>query len=384
VRLYYEWGATQLRKHGEELCGDSLVLSRRADSVTLALADGLGSGVKANILSTLTAKIAVQLLENDLPLRDVVETIGQTLPVCQVRKLAYSTFAIAQFFSDGHVRIVEFDTPPAILLRDRHRWTHSVSRERVLGGKNIRETAFFLKIGDWVVLVSDGVLNAGIGGVYPLGWGLDQATQFLERHAHPNLGAQELADKMAAAVQDLYAGRPGDDVSIVVFKVRHKLAATVLTGPPEDRKASDLTVDKFLSHVGRHVVCGGTTAQLVARRVNKPVDVDLATMTDEVPAMARIDGMDLVTEGILTLTRARALLSSGIQRDAVRFKTDGASALVRMFLSADHVHFMVGMAKNPAHQNPELPQQLGIRLAVVREIAEALRHRGIEATVETV
>jgi hypothetical protein len=383
MRLYYEWGAKQLRKRNEELCGDSLAVSRRGDSVTLALSDGLGSGVKANILATLTTRIAMHLLENDLPLTEVVETLGKTLPVCQVRKLAYSTFAIAQFFRDGRARLVEFDSPPAIVLRDRKTmplpWT-----ERIIGGKTIRETLVELSVGDWVVFVSDGVLNAGIGGVYPLGWGWDQTTRYLESHAHPSLTAQELADKLAETVAELYADAPGDDVSILVIKVRHKLVATILAGPPTDRTADERVFDEFIKRAGLHIVCGGTTAKMVSRHLGSPLEVDLGTMRPDVPPLARMGRIDLVTEGILTLTRALELLRSGAHRDTVRFQTDGASTLVRLLLEVDHVHFVVGLATNPAHQNPNLPHQLGIKLSIVREIGEELTKRGTEVTIESV
>lgn len=383
MRLYYEWGTKQLLKRNEELCGDSIVVSRHSDSVSLALSDGLGSGVKANILATLTTRIAIHLLENDLPLTEVVETLGSTLPVCKVRKLAYSTFAIAQFFGDGHARIVEFDTPPAIILRNR-KLLRFGSDERVISGKTIRDSVVELKLGDWVIFVSDGVLNAGIGGVYPLGWGWDQTVQYLERHAHPELTATDLAEKTAEAVSELYAGSPGDDVSIVVIKVRRKLSATVLAGPPASADADADVMTQFIKRPGLHVVCGGTTAKMLSRHLGQPLEVDLDTMKPGVPPLARMNNVDLATEGILTLTAASQLLRSGADRDTVRFGTDGASALVRLLLSVDHVHFVVGMAVNPAHQNPNLPAQLGMKLAVVREIADDLRSRGIEVTVESV
>ena len=383
MRFYYEWGTKQLHKHKEELCGDSVAVSRHRDSVTLALSDGLGSGVKANIMATLTTRIAMHLLENDLPLAEVVETLGKTLPVCEVRKLAYSTFAIAQFFRDGRARVVEFDTPSAILLRGRKRQPLHYD-ERDIGGKRIRESVFEIELGDWVVFLSDGALNAGIGGVYPLGWGQDQAALYLENHAHSQLSAVDLAGKLAGVVSDLYAGAPGDDVSIVVIKVRHKLVATVLTGPPADAAADENVFSRFIKRPGLHVVCGGTTGKLAARRLGQPLDVDLETMRPGVPPLARLEGVDLITEGILTLTRVHELLRSGATKETVQYQSDGASALVRLLLSVDHVHFTVGMAVNPAHQNPDLPAELGMKLSVVREIAEELTKRGIETTIESV
>jgi len=384
MKLFYEWGTKQIQKHGEELCGDNVAVARDADSITLALSDGLGSGVKANILSILTTQIVIHLMENALPLSEVVQTLSSTLPVCQVRKLAYSTFAIGQFFTQGHARVVEFDTPPVIVLRQR-KSVPVPYEEREIGGKTIRQSDLELEIGDWVVFVSDGVVNAGIGGLYPMGWGLAQVVRFLEEHCHPDLSAQELADKVAQAVWDLYCSKPGDDVSVAVIKARRKLIASILTGPPTDRNLDAEIVARFVQRPGYLAVCGGTTAKIVARYLGgKSLQVDLATMKHDVPPLARLEGIDLATEGTLTLTKTRDLLVSGADKQTVKFQTDGASAVVRLCLDVDHIHFIVGLSVNPAHQNPDLPRQLGMKLAVVREIAEELRKRGKEVTIETV
>lgn len=383
MKLYYEWGVRQLQKYGEELCGDNIAVTRHPHSVTLALSDGLGSGVKANILATLTTQIATRMLEDNLPLGEVVQTLTETLPVCAVRKVAYSTFAIAQFYSQGSARVVEFDSPPPILLRGRK--VCSVTyEERRIDDKTIHEAVLELADGDWVVFVSDGVLNAGIGGAYPLGWGWDQVALFLEKHAHRDLSAEELAGKVAEAVGALYADRPGDDVSIAVIKVRHKRMASVFTGPPRHREEDREWVRRFIDSLGRRAVCGGTTAKIVARHTGQTLEVDLSTMTPEVPPVGRIPGVDLVTEGILTLTRVRDMLRARTERTTVRFQVDGASCLLRLLLDVDHVHFLVGCAVNPAHQNPDLPHELGIRLGVVREIVEELRAQGKEVTFEEV
>lgn len=383
MKLYYEWGVRQLNKRGEELCGDSIVVTRHTDSVSLAVSDGLGSGVKANILATLTTQIATHLLESNLPLDEVVETLTKTLPVDRIRKLAYSTFTLAEFQREGTARIMEFDAPSAILLRGRKVQPLEYV-ERTIAGKGIREAVVDLQLGDWVAFVSDGVLNAGIGGVYPLGWGWEQAARFLEKHAHPDLTAEDLAEKVAETVGELYAGTPGDDVTIAVIKARRKMTVTVFTGPPRKKTADGDAVGRFISYPGKHVVCGGTTAKIVSSHLARPLEVDLKTMTEDVPPQGRIEGIDLVSEGILTLTRTNTLLQTGADRSTVRYRVDGASNLLRLMLGVDHVHFVVGQAVNPAHQNPELPNQLGIRLKVVEDIAEALRERGKEVTIEKV
>lgn len=383
MKLYFEWGIRQVNKRGEELCGDNIAVSRQKDSVMLALSDGLGSGVKANILATLTTQIAMHLLQNNLPLGEIVETLTKTLPVDRVRKLAYSTFAIAQFFRQGTARIVEFDSPAAIFLRNRRLYP-VIYNEKLVAGKKIQEAVLDLKEGDWVAFVSDGVLNAGIGGVYPLGWGWEKTAGFLEKHAHNSLTADDLAGKVAESVCELYAGAPGDDVSIVVIKVRKKLVANIFTGPPAYKSMDEKTVDRFLRYAGLHVVCGGTTAKIVSHYMGMPLEVDLDTMTQDVPPVAHIQGIDLVSEGILTLTRTSMALRSQVNKKQIQFQTDGVSDLLRIMLTVDHVHFLVGQAVNPAHQNPELPHQLGIRMKVVEEIAEELRKYGKEVTMEEV
>jgi hypothetical protein len=381
--LYYEWGTRQLRKRDEELCGDCIVVARHLDSVTLALSDGLGSGVKANILATLTTQIAMHMLENDLALSEVVQTLSETLPVCKVRKLAYSTFAIAQFFREEPAKVVCFDSAEPMFLRNRE-IQPVACQERCIDGKTIKECVLDLKFGDWVVFVSDGVINAGIGGVYPLGWGWEQAAHFLAEKAHPELSAQDLANKVAETVNELYGGAPGDDVSVVVIKVRQKRVVTVLTGTPMERSKDETVVSQFVRRQGQLVVCGGTTAKMVSRYLGQPLEVDLGTMSSDVPPMGRMEGLDLVTEGILTLTRTCELLRSGAEKETVKFRMDGASALLRLLLDVDHVDFLVGLAVNPAHQNPELPGQLGIRMSMVRDVADELQKRGREISIESV
>ena len=277
MRLFYEWGTKQVHKHGEELCGDNIAISRQPDTVTLALSDGLGSGVKANILATLTNQIAIRMLGDNLPLGEVVQTLSETLPVCAIRKVAYSTFAIAQFFSEGYARVVEFDSPHAILLRRRK--IQPVAYEaRTIDGKTIQETVLDLQDGDWVVFVSDGVLNAGIGGAYPLGWGWELAAGFLEKHAHVDLTAEELADKVAEAVSELYLGRPGDDVSIGLEVTCDVHIVSSLDSP---RNLEEAATCEDVSLLGNYV-------SEDVRLEGEGVEVDITGLGDEVASDVRL------------------------------------------------------------------------------------------------
>jgi len=259
VKVFYEFGLRQMNKKKEELCGDSVEFLPGSTSATLVFSDGMGSGVKASILSTLTTRIASRMLDEGLPLDEVVQTISAALPICRVRKIAYSTFALGRLFTEGHAKLAAFDSPPPFVIR-RGKMQQLPYEDHEVAGKTVHDFAFALRPGDWLILVSDGVVNAGIGGAYPLGWGWENVAAYLEGHVHESLSAEDLAAKLARVVEDLYEGPPGDDVSIAVIKVRHKRVLVMFTGPPVKKEDDERVVDELMSARGKRVVCGGTSA----------------------------------------------------------------------------------------------------------------------------
>jgi len=381
VKVFYEFGLRQINKKEEELCGDSVEFLPGSTSATLVFSDGLGSGVKASILSTLTTRIASRMLDEGLPLDEVVRTISAALPICRVRKIAYSTFALARLFTEGRAKLVAFDSPPPFVIR-RKKIQQLPYEDHEVAAKNVRDFAFPLRPGDWLILVSDGVINAGIGGAFPLGWGWENVAAYLESHVHESLSAEDLAEKLARVVEDLYEGPPGDDVSIAVVKVRRKRILVLFTGPPVKKDDDERVVDELMSAHGKRVVCGGTSANIVARRLGRAIAVDLETGTDTVPATGRLDGVDLVTEGTLTLSHALETIRTDVPNDELKWRVDGASRLVMLLREADEVKALVGGAMNPAHQNPNLPRQLGLKTQVIQALATELRRRGKDVEIE--
>ncbi len=381
MKAFFEFGFRQINKKREELCGDSVEFSVRPDWATLVLSDGLGSGVKASILSTLTTRIATRMLDEGLPLEEVVRTVSETLPICSVRKIAYSTFSIGQLFTQGRAQLATFDSPTPFLVRSGKVQKLDYS-EYELAGKRIQGCTCGIRPGDWLVLVSDGVLNAGIGGAHPLGWRWEEVARYLALHVHDSLTADGLADKLARVVEDLYQGPPGDDVTIAVVKTRWRRVVVIMAGPPVDKQDDTRVVELLISAHGRRVVCGGTTANIVSRHIGHGIDVDLETGTESVPACGRIEGLELVTEGTLTLTRALEIIRSDTPDGELRLRIDGASRLAVMLGEADEIRMLVGRAINPAHQNPNLPRHLGIKAQVIQALAEELRRRGKQVDME--
>lgn len=379
--LFIESGGANICKHGEILCGDSLSVAPIGGGKLMVLSDGLGSGVKANILATLTTRIATRLMERGLPLEEVVETLTDTLPECKVRKIAYSTFTLLKVKEDGRVYLAEFDNPPTFFLK-RGYISELKYRDRIIGTRKIREAHVHAEAGDWLVTVSDGEIHAGIGGLLNLGWDWEKIAKFLETQVYEDVSAQKVAQILVDQAKQLYEGRPGDDTTVGVLKIRPKRFASFMIGPPVKKEDDVAVVERFMKLPGRKIVSGGTTAGILAKFLEKDVVVDLSTMTNKIPPTGKLEGVDLVTEGVHTVNATLEILEKAKDIDSLTGMRDGASLLAREFLFADSINIFLGQAINPAHLNPNLPQEMGFKSRSVHAIASILRERGKEVTVD--
>ncbi|MBT9167347.1 MAG: hypothetical protein DDT19_00676 [Syntrophomonadaceae bacterium] len=377
-----------LNKHGEELCGDWVKVTTTPDTLIVVLSDGLGSGVKANILATLTAEIAASMLERGSNVDEVIETLAATLPECQVRHLAYATFAVLQVFDGSEAYLVEYDTPPLILIRDNQVVELPVT-ERVIAGRTICESRFALKDGDYMVMISDGYIHAGVGGLYRLGWGWKNIALAARRWVATRGDAYQLTRALSKTCLKLYNGSPGDDATVVGMWVRQACAATVLTGPPSDPKLDSLAVSRLISAKGIKVICGGTTAQMAARELGQKLVVKWrapgqrsgSSSPSKIPPIACLEGVDLVTEGVLSLSSAAERLRTTETIHDLPPAQDAGTRLARILLKADEIHFIVGDAINP-QQLADVVRGKPMRQIYLEEIMEQLKRRNKLISVE--
>lgn len=377
-QLHADVSVAQMSKVGEELCGDKTVVSYTSEDTIIVLSDGLGSGVKANILATLTTKIASSMLKRGIPLDDVVSTIADTLPVCRQRKIAYSTLHILKIAQSGLITIVEFDCPTSFLVRDGQVSQFPLT-EKVIRGKLIKEGQLLLKENDVVVAVSDGIIHAGIGGLLKLGWGWQGIADQLKAIVKANSTASDISDNIIRCSEGYYLGQPGDDSTIIAVKMRNKRYLTILTGPPIERSLDKKVVKRFLSQPGKKVVAGGTTAHIVSKICEKPLVMDLSSYSEYIPPMGYIEGIDLVTEGILTLNAVLERILSG---ELVSVKRNGADLLAEMLLEADRIDILAGKSTNPAHQNHSFPFKINFKPQVLAKIQALLESKGKEVNIE--
>jgi len=388
MNIFVEADYLSLNKNNEELCGDKVEIIRTENFVIVVLADGLGSGVKANILSTLTSKIIGTMISLGASIDEAVDTIINTLPVCNERGIAYSTFSILQIFNSGECYLAEFDNPSIIRLI-KGRYVDINRQVREINGKLIKESRFSIGTEDILVMVSDGAIHAGVGHILNLGWQWENIKDYLVRIYRRDISAKNISMLLLEVCDNLYAKKPGDDTTVVTVKVRNRLQVTVMIGPPVDKNMDKSVVRRFIEEEGKKVVCGGTTSQIVSREINKEVVTSLNYFDRKVPPTAKIEGIDLTTEGILTMGEAleyakKYVSSENTITDFLDLnKQDGASRLAKLLIEdSTSVKFIVGRAINPAHQNPEFPLDLGIKLKLVGEMANCLKQLGKKVTLE--
>lgn len=379
--LCVDIGHHSLNKFGEQLCGDHVnVIRQDDDSTVVVLADGLGSGVKASILSTLTSKIIATMIAAGMKLDDCVETIVQTLPVCSVRDVAYSTFSILRIIKNEEAEIIQYDNPKVILLRDGNN-VELPLEEKIIAGKKILATRIKIKENDVFILMSDGATYAGVGKKLNFGWQREDIITYMQPFFHVGFTAKTLTTILLDQCNKLYGETPGDDTTVCTVRVRKREPMNLLIGPPSKREDCNKMMSLFFSKEGKHIICGGTTSSIAANFLDKALIPSLKTEDPDIPPVAEIDGVDLVTEGVITMNKVVEYAKNSLDdNDSYKdwsYKRDGASLIARLlFEEATDINFYVGKAVNPAHQNPDLPISFHFKMRLVDELSECLKKMG--------
>ncbi len=374
-----EYGYTTINKEGEELCGDNVAISAGQEYTTVVLADGLGSGVKANILSTITSRILCTMISNNIPIEECLETVIQTLPTCKQRGISYSTFSVIHISNESNSGyLFEFGNPQAICLNNGRR-KELFPKELTICDRVIYETKLELVEGDILFVMSDGVPHAGIGKILNFGWQRKNIIEYLERTVKDSMSARASATLLASASNDLYMNAPGDDTSVAAIKVRRTLEVNIMVGPPVDKEKDNEIVAEFMYGDFHKVVCGGTSSQIVSKYLGKNIRTVLDFPDPTIPPIGFIDGVDLVTEGVITLRRLVEMLEKYISPSdltpKVFNKKDGASLLADMLLEkATHINFFVGQAVNQAHLG--MPINVTMKLKLIETISQNLTKAG--------
>ncbi len=386
MKMHVDTAYRSLFKYGEELCGDNVRITRTEDSVFAVLADGLGSGVKANILSTLTSTIISTMLTEGAAMEQAVETIVSTLPICSVRKLAYSTFSVLQIKDTGEAYLAEFDNPACIFIRNGELMELEMT-DKEYAGKTVYESRFTVFPGDVLALISDGVVYAGVGSILNFGWTWESVAEWLRKESLKEKSAPRLAAALSQAVKELYMDKPGDDSTVMVARISPRQVVNMFAGPPKNKDDDPKMVRDFMTSSGKKLICGGSSANIVARVLNRSIETSLDYVDPLIPPIATIQGIDLVTEGVLTLSRTVEILQEYLdhETDSFYFKKldekNGAAMLAKILLEeCTTLNLFIGTAINPAHQNPGLPSDLSIKLKLIDKLCGLMERLGKRVT----
>ena len=385
MKYYMDFAYGSLIKHGEELCGDMVEFFNDENQFVAVLSDGMGSGVKANILATLTAKIGLTMLKEGMRIEEVVETVSQTLPVCSQNKVAYSTFTMVKVAKDGFAYIVEFDNPTVFFMRGeemlRLDWN-----ERIINNKKIRECKIQLKERDRIVMVSDGVEFAGTRPTLNYSWQWKDIAKHLLKFTNENMNAKTITNNLLGVCNQLYYFEPADDTTVATIKVSSDSKAVLFSGPPINKKMDKEVVHKMMGSAGKKIVCGGTTANIVARELNVEYKSSTEIIDEDIPPIGYIEGIDLVTEGVLTLRKSCETLKKLLTTNDDSFlhkKKDAATLLSRiLYEDCIHIKMIIGRCINPENLMIDNSDDLSARLYVLNEMKNVLVKLGKIVEVE--
>ena len=376
-----DFGYLSINHVGEELCGDNVAISNVNDNNRIfVLADGLGSGVKANILSKLTSKMMSTMLSNNIDINECVKTIISTLPVCKERKVAYSTFTVIQVLDSKFAKIYNYDNPDPFLIKDNKAVDLDFTSTKI-DNRIIKKCEVELDENDSIFMMSDGAIHAGVGQILNYGWERPQIMEFMQNAFSNEISAKSLATILIDRCNGLYLNQPGDDTTAAVVKIKKRKQINLMVGPATNKEDDEKMNSLFFAKSGKHIVCGGTTSSIVAKYLNEKIDMTTDYIDSQVPPISYIKGVDLVTEGVVTLNKVleygENYLADNSEYFNWNFKSDGASLIASMlFEEASDIDFFVGCAINPAHQDAQGPINFSLKMQLIEKLINVLKTMG--------
>lgn len=383
--FFIEVNSQQRNHHGERICGDVFInrYLKEENRIIVVLSDGMGHGVKANILATLTSTMAANFTIEHREVDRIAEIIMNTLPVCSERKISYATFSIVDIESDGKTTVLEYDNPGVIVLRGsttfQPAWKTVTLEKGQNAGKTLKTCSFYPRKEDRIIICSDGVAQSGMGSTeWPFGWERDNIADYAARMVanDSSVSARILAGKIVSMAyrNDQYKAK--DDISCAVVYFREPRKLLLCTGPPYEKEKDSILAAKVVNFKGKVILSGGTTADIIARELDRKIVDNLVFEDSELPPESFMEGIDLVTEGILTLQKTSEIIRT--YNNSIKLGKGPADKIVKLIMESDEIHFIIGTRINVAHQDPTLPVELEIRRNVVKRIAGILEEKWLK------
>jgi hypothetical protein len=370
---FFEDIVGQALKRGKIVCGDSTLCERTIDFTEFVLCDGIGSGVYANIAAISCASRLIELFKSGVSQGAACEMVADSMHRARQEDIPFSAFSAARILHDGQFTVCSYEAPEPIFIRDG---TASVLKPRfyTAGYEVIGESSGTLGVGDSLVLCSDGATQAGLGHGYTFGIEADGLADYINRCLSRGVTLRELPEKILEMTEQISAGRHEDDTTVAILNCREAHEITMLSGPPSAKAKDRPFVERFMTSTGTRVVCGSTTAEILARELKRDIHLKSAGTSFGSPPEYMMDGVDMITEGAVILNQIYNILGENPDHFAFGSPVERLCALL---LKADVITLMVGRSVNDAHTDLVF-KQLGIRPrdATIRLISQKLKEMG--------
>ena len=375
--MFIDVACSQKKKYNQNAYGDYFSSNRfpNMNRVVAVLSDGLGSGIKANILACMTSTMLLKFMENNSDIEQSCEIIMNSLPVCKVRGISYSTFSAIDCYENGKAKIVEEGNPDFIWIRNGEVLKPEYQTIQSKDFKNRKMKVYNIRLEkyDRIIFCSDGATQVAMGTKqYPLGLERNGLIKIIlnKLDQEPEISSQKLSSYLVRQIQLIAPNKElKDDTSIVSLYCRDPRESLIFTGPPYHQEKDSYFAKFFMDFKGKKAISGGTTANIISRELNIPVIAKLSMNTGKLPGLSEMKGVDLVTEGILTLTKTLEYLENG------KSEENAAKTLMEFMLDSDVIYFLVGAQMNKAHYDPNLPIEIEIRKNIIKQMASVLEEK---------
>ena len=375
--MFIDIACSQKKKYNQNAYGDYFASNRfpNMNRVVAVLSDGLGSGIKANILACMTSTMLLKFMENHSDIEKSCEIIMNSLPVCKVRGISYSTFSAIDCFENGKAKIVEEGNPDFIWIRNGEILKPEFQTIQSKDFKNRKMKVYNINLEkyDRIIFCSDGATQVAMGTKkFPLGLERSGLIKIIldKLEQDPEISSKDLSEYLVHQIELIAPERElKDDTSILSIYCRDPRESLIFTGPPFHSEKDNYYAKTFMEFEGKKAISGGTTANIISRELNIPVSTDMSINTGKLPGLLKMVGVDLVTEGILTLTKTLEYLEDN------KFENNAAKTLMDFLLDSDVINFLVGAQMNKAHYDPNLPIEIEIRKNIIKQMAKVLEEK---------
>jgi len=383
VAKYVEDITASVSKKNGNVCGDHFLIRRTAEHTIFILCDGVGSGIKANVIATMYASHLMHLLDSGFSVYEACENIVASMHRARKEDCPFAAFAVARILSDGQYTVLSYEMPPPIII-ERKSAMIDYQRFFQMGHEVVAEAAGTLKINDALVLVTDGITQAGLGVTSSFGWSAEGFVDFLDSKLGTISSLEDLVAPIYSEAFKLSGNEYGDDATMAILKVRNARQMNLLTGPPSAKHYDEDFVASFVKLQGYKAICGSSTADMVSRETGRAVNVEKLSPSFAQPPKYQMEGFDLVTEGVITLNQAYNILEEGIETLEDIDEESSVQVLCKEMLEADIIRIYLGGAQNTANESLQF-KQLGImpRRQVIKHIINKLRDMGKIVTLYT-